>query len=326
MSDPEHGHLPPGTPSWAVERSAGRQRPEAPDEIRNDFQRDRDRIIHAKAFRRLMHKTQVFIAPDGDHFRTRLTHTLEMMQVSRTIARALGLNEDLTEAMALGHDLGHTPFGHTGEGALSRILAAHGRVFRHNEHSLRVVDRLEKEGDGLNLTFEVRDGIRNHTGQGYPSTREGEIMRIADRIAYVNHDVDDALRAGIISWSDLPSGPLSVLGEKMSVRIDTLVRDMISTSEKKGEISLSDGIYGALMDLRTWLFRNVYHDSGTWENQKAAGVIAALFQYYLEHPGERGVSDPDPVTETVDFVAGMTDRYALAAYRRLFLPRGEIFA
>ncbi len=186
--------------------------PEQPDGVRNEFQRDRDRIIHAKAFRRLMHKTQVFIAPDGDHFRTRLTHTLEMMQISRTIARSLGLNEDLAEAIALGHDLGHTPFGHTGEEALSRALAPHGRAFRHNEHSLRVVDHLEKEGEGLNLTFEVRDGIRNHTGQGYPYTREGEIVRIADRIAYVNHDVDDALRAGIISWEDLPAG--SALGAR----------------------------------------------------------------------------------------------------------------
>ena len=325
--DPVHAQAARQPPiKWAVEQSVGRPRPEPPDGVRNDFQRDRDRIIHAKAFRRLMHKTQVFIAPDGDHFRTRLTHTLEMMQVSRTIARALDLNEDLAEAIALGHDLGHTPFGHTGEEALSRVLAAHGRVFRHNEHSLRVVDHLEKEGDGLNLTLEVRDGIRNHTGKGYPSTREGEIVRVADRIAYVNHDVDDALRAGIISRDDLPAGPLSVLGEKMSVRIDTLVRDMISTSKKKGEISLSDGIYEALMGLRTWLSRNVYRDSGSLENQKAASVVAALFQYYLEHPEERAARDPDPVTETVDFVAGMTDRYALATYRRLFLPRGEIFA
>jgi dGTPase len=310
---------------WACETSAGRVRPEPPDTVRNDFQRDRDRIIHAKAFRRLMHKTQVFISPDGDHFRTRLTHTLEMMQVSRTIARALDLNEDLAEAIALGHDLGHTPFGHTGEEALSRALAAHRRSFRHNEHSLRVVDKLEKGGAGLNLTLEVRDGILNHTGKGYPFTREGEIVRVADRIAYVNHDVDDALRAGIISWEDLPKRPLSVLGEKMSVRIDTLVRDMISTSEKRGEISLSDDVYEALMELRTWLFEHVYNPRSR-ENQKAAGVVAALFGYYLEHPEERAKSDPDPIVETVDFVAGMTDRYALATYRRLFLPRGEIFA
>ena len=300
-------------------------RPEPPDGVRNDFQRDRDRIIHAKAFRRLMHKTQVFISPDGDHFRTRLTHTLEMMQVSRTIARALDLNEDLAEAISLGHDLGHTPFGHTGEEALSRALAAHGRSFRHNEHSLRVVDKLEKAGAGLNLTLEVRDGILNHTGKGYPFTREGEIVRVADRIAYVNHDVDDALRAGIISWDDLPKGPLSVLGEKMSVRIDTLVRDMISTSARRGEISLSDEIHEALMELRTWLFKHVYNPRSL-ENQKAAGVVTALVGYYLERPEERAKSDPDPIVETVDFVAGMTDRYALATYKRLFLPRGEIFA
>jgi dGTPase len=311
---------------WACEKSAGRLSPEPPDGVRNEFQRDRDRIIHAKAFRRLMHKTQVFISPDGDHFRTRLTHTLEMMQISRTIARALDLNEDLAEAIALGHDLGHTPFGHTGEEALSHALAAYGRTFHHNEHSLRVVDHLEKEGEGLNLTLEVRDGILNHTGKGYPSTREGEIVRIADRIAYVNHDVDDALRAGIIAWEDLPKGPLSVLGEKMSVRIDTLVRDMISNSRKKGEISLSERVYEALMELRTWLFHHVYLDPGSREKEKAAGVVVALFEHYLEHPEERARSGPDSLLETVDFVAGMTDRYALATYRRLFLPRGDEFA
>jgi dGTPase len=312
--------------AWACEQSGGRPRPEPPDGVRNDFQRDRDRIIHAKAFRRLMHKTQVFIAPDGDHFRTRLTHTLEMMQISRTIARSLDLNEDLTEAIALGHDLGHTPFGHTGEAAISRVLATHGRTFRHNEHSLRVVDKLERGGEGLNLTLEVRDGIVNHTGKDKPSTREGGIVRIADRIAYVNHDVDDALRAGIISWDQLPEEPLAVLGEKMSARIDTLVRDMISTSTERGEISLSEPVYEALMDLRRWLFRNVYGNPLSRENEKAAGVVAALFDYYLEHPDERASTDPDPIVETVDFVAGMTDRYALATYRRLFLPRGEIFA
>jgi len=327
MTDPTGYDEPPPRPTdWACERSAGRPKPEPPDSVRNDFQRDRDRIIHAKAFRRLMHKTQVFISPDGDHYRTRLTHTLEMMQVARTIARSLGLNEDLTEAIALGHDLGHTPFGHTGEEALSHALAAHGRSFRHNEHSLRVVDRLEKGGEGLNLTFEVRDGILNHTGEGYPSTREGEIVRIADRIAYVNHDVDDALRAGIIAREDLPERPISVLGEKMSRRIDTLVRDVISNSKKKGEISLSDAVYEALMELRAWLFEHVYINPRSRENQKAARVVTALFEYYLEHPEERVGSDPDPLVETVDFVAGMTDRYALAAYRRLFLPRGEIFA
>jgi dGTPase len=315
-----------GRDRWAVIQSAGRARPEPPDGVRNDFQRDRDRIIHAKAFRRLMHKTQVFISPDGDHFRTRLTHTLEMMQISRTIARSLNLNEDLTEAISLGHDLGHTPFGHTGEEALCNSLAAHRRTFRHNEHSLRVVDHLERQGEGLNLTFEVRDGILNHTGKGYPATREGEIVRVADRIAYVNHDVDDALRAGLISSHDLPEGPISILGEQMSARIDTLVRDMIANSKMKGEISLSDPVYGALMELRTWLFRRVYNKPDSRENQKAARVVTALFEYYLEHPEERAASDPDPITETIDFVAGMTDRYALETYRRLFPPRGEIFA
>jgi dGTPase len=322
------GHNQPhrGPTDWACERSAGRPRPEHPDGIRNEFQRDRDRIIHAKAFRRLMHKTQVFISPDGDHFRTRLTHTLEVMQVARTIARSLGLNEDLTEAISLGHDLGHTPFGHTGEEALSRVLSNYRRAFRHNEHSLRVVDHLEKGGEGLNLTLEVRDGIINHTGEGYPSTREGEIVRIADRIAYVNHDVDDALRAGLVFWKDLPKRPLAVLGDKMSARIDSLVRDMISNSSKKGEISLSEGVYEALMELRAWLFEHVYTNPHYRENQKAGGVVVALFEHYLDHPEERVRSDPDPICETVDFVAGMTDRYALAAYRRLFLPRGEVFA
>ena len=309
--------------AWACEASIGRPRPEPPDGVRNEFQRDRDRIIHAKAFRRLMHKTQVFISPDGDHFRTRLTHTLEMMQISRTIARSLGLNEDLTEAIALGHDLGHTPFGHTGEEALARVLVPYDRSFHHNEHSLRVVDILEKGGKGLNLTHEVRDGILNHTGKGYPVTREGEIVRIADRIAYVNHDVDDALRAGVISWGDLPKGPLRVLGDRMSVRIDTMVRDMIATSKEKGEISLSERVYEALMELRTWLFKNVYNNPHSRENRKAQGVITALFHYYLERPEERVKSDPDPITETIDFVAGMTDRYALATYKHVFLPRSD---
>ncbi|MDQ3965856.1 MAG: deoxyguanosinetriphosphate triphosphohydrolase [Actinomycetota bacterium] len=296
---------------------------EPPDGVRNEFQRDRDRIIHAKAFRRLMHKTQVFISPDGDHFRTRLTHTLEMMQISRTIARSLGLNEDLTEAIALGHDLGHTPFGHTGEEALARVLTPYGRGFRHNEHSLRVVDVLEKGGRGLNLTHEVRDGILNHTGKGCPATREGQIVRIADRIAYVNHDVDDALRAGVISWGDLPKEPLRVLGDQMSMRIDTLVRDIILMSRERGEISLSEKVYEALMELRAWLFKNVYHSSRSRENRKAESVVAALFGYYLERPEERPRTDPDSITETIDFVAGMTDRYALATYKRIFLPRSD---
>ena len=308
---------------WACEASAGRPRPEPPDGVRNPFQRDRDRILHAKAFRRLMHKTQVFISPDGDHFRTRLTHTLEMMQVSRTIARALGLNEDLTEAIALGHDLGHTPFGHVGEEALSRVLEEHGRTFRHNEHSLRVVDVLERGGDGLNLTHEVRDGILNHTGRGYPSTREGEIVRIADRIAYVNHDIDDALRAGIISSGDLPRGPISVLGDRTSARIDTLVRDMILTSGERREIALSKTVHDALIELRGWLFENVYHNPSLRRSEKAGAVVVALFEHYLKDPKDRPPTDPDPVVQSADFVAGMTDRYALATYERIFLPKPD---
>ncbi|QIN80754.1 deoxyguanosinetriphosphate triphosphohydrolase [Rubrobacter marinus] len=310
-------------PGWACTTSAGRPRPEAPDGVRNPFQRDRDRILHAKSFRRLMHKTQVFISPDGDHFRTRLTHTLEMMQVSRTIARALDLNEDLTEAIAFGHDLGHAPFGHVGEEALARVLEDHGRTFRHNEHSLRVVDHLERDGAGLNLTHEVRDGILNHTGRGYPSTREGEIVRTADRIAYVNHDIDDALRAGIIASKDLPEGPISVLGGTTSARIDTLVRDMISTSAERREITLSERVHEALIELRGWLFENVYHNPSLRRSDRAGNVVAALFEHYLHNPEERPRTDPDPVVQTVDFVAGMTDRYALATYERVFLPRPD---
>jgi dGTPase len=264
-----------------------------------------------------MHKTQVFVSPDGDHFRTRLTHTLEMMQISRTIARALGLNEDLTEAISLGHDLGHTPFGHTGEDALNRRLLPHGRGFQHNEHSLRVVDVLEKEGAGLNLTREVRDGILNHRGNAHPSTWEAAIVRTADRIAYVNHDIDDAIRAGIISTEDLPANPIRVLGDRTSIRIDTLVRDMIASSLERGEISLSPEIHDALMELRTWLFNNVYHNPLSREDGKAEEVISDLFDYYLTHPEQRAGYDADPITGTVDFLAGMTDRYALSVHQRL---------
>ncbi len=318
----------------ACRKSAGRVRPEPPDGVRGEFQRDRDRVIHAKAFRRLMHKTQVFISPDGDHFRTRLTHTLEMMQISRTIARALGLNEDLTEAISLGHDLGHTPFGHTGEEALNRKLQKHGRTFQHNEHSLRVVDVLEKlesapplssfssradssfkDGAGLNLTREVRDGILNHRGDTHPSTWEAEIVRTADRIAYVNHDIDDAIRAGIISEESLPEHPISILGERTSARIDTLVRDMISTSEKRCEITLSEKKLGALLELRSWLFENVYHNPLSREDSTAEDIISDLFDHYLARPEKQ--TGRDPVTATVDFLAGMTDRYAISTHKRI---------
>ena len=299
----------------ACRQSAGRVRPEPSDGVRGDFQRDRDRIIHSKAFRRLMHKTQVFISPDGDHFRTRLTHTLEMMQISRTIARALGLDEDLTEAISLGHDLGHTPFGHTGEEALNRKLQNYGRSFQHNEHSLRVVDVLEKDGAGLNLTREVRDGILNHRGDAHPSTWEAEIVRTADRIAYVNHDIDDAIRASVISEEKLPEHPISILGERTSIRIDTLVRDMISTSSELSQITLSEEKLGALLELRRWLFQNVYHNPLSREDSTAEDIISDLFDYYLACPEKQ--TGRDPVTDTVDFLAGMTDRYAISTHKRI---------
>lgn len=247
------------------DRTRGRVRQSAPDPFRTEYQRDRDRILHCKAFRRLSHKTQVFLAPEGDHYRTRLTHTLEVAQISRSIARALKLNEDLTEAIALAHDLGHTPFGHTGEDALSYCLATsrgldpveHPELYRHNEQSLRVVEVLEYEGKGLNLTWEVRDGIRHHTGKERASTLEGRIVATADRIAYVNHDIDDAIRGGVISESDLPASTHEVLGALHQVRISTLVHDMIEESARVGDIRMSPRVWDAMQELRTYLFENV---------------------------------------------------------------------
>jgi len=303
-------------------RSRGREREEAPDPIRTCFMRDRDRIIHCKSFRRLKHKTQVFLAPEGDHYRTRLTHTLEVSQISRTIARALRLNEDLTEAVALGHDLGHTPFGHMGEEAFKDLVKP---PFRHNQQSLRVVERLEYGGKGLNLTWEVRDGILHHTGEGMPSTLEGRIVRIADRIAYVNHDLDDALRAGIIGAEDLPASTRELLGEHHAARINTLVTDLIRASEGCGDIRQGEEVARAMDELRDFLFERVYIGSvAKQEEDKAIGVLRRLFEYYHEHPEEmpeefkRG---EDPLEKRViDYVAGMTDRYALRRYQELFLP------
>ena len=258
----EHRRLSPR--AAFADESAGRLRALPLDPYRTEFQRDRDRIIHCKAFRRLSHKTQVFLAPEGDHYRTRLTHTLEVSQISRSIARALGLNEDLTEAIALGHDLGHTPFGHTGESALDealvRLHASHPEApsgYRHNEQSLRIVDHLEYEGRGLNLTHEVRDGILGHSGSHIPETLEGRIVRISDRIAYVNHDIDDALRAGVLVEHELPSEPLSVLGPHHGARITTMVNDMIATSAATDEIRMSEPVWDAMMALRAYLFENV---------------------------------------------------------------------
>jgi dGTPase len=302
----------------------GREREEEPDRLRTAFQRDRDRIVHSKAFRRLKHKTQVFISPEGDHYRVRLTHTLEVAQIARTAARALRLNEDLTEAIALGHDLGHTPFGHLGEEALTPFL---GRPFRHNEQSLRIIDHLEDDGRGLNLTWEVRDGILNHTWSSpVPATLEGQVARFGDRIAYVNHDVDDALRAGVLEEAELPAEPLRVLGATHSDRIDTLVSDLVSESEGSDELKLSTEVLEALDGLRDFLFERVYlRSEARSEQDKAIALVRSLFSYYLEHPegvaAEYRSGPGDLPTRIADYISGMTDRFALRTYEQLFLPQ-----
>jgi dGTPase len=276
-------------------------RPEEPCGVRTPFQRDRDRIVHTKSFRRLMHKTQVFIDPAGDHFRTRLTHTIETTGISRGVARALRLNEDLVEAIGLGHDLGHTPFGHAGEDALDE-LTGH---FRHNEHSLRVVDVLERDGRGLNLTEEVRDGILNHTGETAPSTLEGKIVRLVDRIAYINHDIDDALRAGVLAHDELPREEIALLGDTGSSRIDTLVHDLVEASDAAGDIAQSDEVGEAMLSLRRFMFERVYlSEHARAEHRRAHDVVRKLYV----HLEERG----DEQQAIVDYVAGMTDRFALA--------------
>jgi dGTPase len=305
--------------------SKGRERPEPHDALRTCFQRDRDRILHAKAFRRLKHKTQVFLAPEGDHYRVRLTHTLDVSQIARTVARALRLNEDLTEAIALGHDLGHTPFGHLGEQALTPFL---GRPFRHSEQSLRVVEHLENDGRGLNLTWEVRDGIVHHPwSMPAPSTLEAQVVRYADRIAYVNHDVDDAVRAGVLHPDELPPGPLAVLGRTHSQRINTLVTDLVASSHDGPDIRLSPPVFRALDDLRDFMFEQVYvRPAARHDHERAVKLIRDLFQHYLDHPDELPSElheiPGDLPTKVADHIAGMTDRYALRTYERLFLPRG----
>ena len=284
----------------------GRRHGEPACGLRTPFQRDRDRIVHSKAFRRLMHKTQVFVAPEGDHYRTRLTHTLETTGISRGVARALRLNEDLVEAIGLGHDLGHPPFGHAGEEALDRALRERfGRRFRHNEHSLRVVDVLEREGRGLNLTEEVRDGILNHTGPTDPSTLEGRIVKLVDRVAYINHDIDDAVRAGVLSPDELPREELEVLGPTGARRIDTLVQDIVEASAEAGDIRQTPEVGEAMLALRRFMFERVYlgPDSRT-DHARAQSVVRVIF----DHLVERG----EPVEQVVDYVAGMTDRFALA--------------
>ena len=295
--------------------------------LRTPFQRDRDRIVHSKAFRRLRDKTQVFVAPSGDHYRTRLTHTLEVTQVSRTVARSLRLNEDLVEAIGLGHDLGHTPFGHIGEDALDACLSARfgpGHGFRHYEHSLRVVDVLERDGRGLNLTMPVRDGILGHSGRAVPPvTLEGGIVRLVDRIAYINHDIDDAVRAGVISEDDLPAGPIAALGPTGSERIDALVHDLVEVSARAGAIVQGEVAGSAMADLRQFMFDRVYlGPEATREHGKIARVVQTLFDHYCDHPDEIPASIPpgDVSRRVTDYIAGMTDRFCIRTFEQLTVP------
>ena len=310
--------------------SRGRAVYEEPCELRTEFQRDRDRIIHSKALRRLMHKTQVFLSPEGDHFRTRLTHTLEVAQIARTISRALGLNEDLTEAIALGHDLGHTPFGHNGEAFLDEI---HPGGFAHNVQSLRVVDVIERNAKGrtMNLTAEVRDGIMNHTGPEWPFTLEGQVVRHSDRIAYINHDIDDAMRAGIIRADDIPAECTAYLGPDHRSRINTLVTDIVRNSEGKDKVMMSDDAAYYMNKLREYMFGAVYRNpevKQASEMAKIKDLISSLYCYFLEHsdqlPGEyQVILQRDGGNEAVkDYIAGMTDRYAINIFSETFVPSG----
>lgn len=308
------------------DESRGRLHPEEPrtEDVRTVYQRDTDKIVHSKAFRRLMHKTQVFLSPEGDHYRTRMTHTIEVSRIARTIAKALNLNEDLAEAIAMGHDLGHTPFGHAGEVALTE---ATGQPFRHNEQSLRVVDLLENDGEGLNLTYEVRMGILGHTGDRIPETLEGQIVRKADQIAYVNHDIDDAIRAGILCHEDIPKSIARILGKNHSQRINALVCDTIDASRASTTIEMSDAVGTALQDLRSFMFERVYRNPiAKGQEQKARGMLQRMYEYYYSHP-EALPDDFQPqlsfegMERTVcDYIAGMTDHYAVDKYTELFIP------
>ncbi|HET7122332.1 MAG TPA: deoxyguanosinetriphosphate triphosphohydrolase [Solirubrobacterales bacterium] len=317
------------SPRAARSYPARRRAPEPDSPLRTPFQRDRDRIVHSKSFRRLKHKTQVFVAPEGDHYRTRLTHTLEACGIARTVARALGLNEDLTEAIGLGHDLGHPPFGHAGEEALDAALREHGAGgFRHNEHSLRVVDVLERDGEGLNLTEQVRDGILNHTGANRPATLEGQIVKLVDRVAYINHDIDDALRAGILRPQDLPAEEIELLGPTGSQRIDTLVRDIVEQSAGAEEISQSREVGMAMLRLRKFMFDRVYlGPEARSEQDRVQRTMRGLFDHYLAHPGELPSHDPE-ASETqrvADYIAGMTDRFCIAKFTELTIPAESRF-
>ena len=302
----------------------GRERPISPDDMRTAFQRDRDRILHCKSFRRLKGKTQVFLSPQGDHYRTRLTHTLEVTQVARTLARALRLNEDLAEAIAMGHDLGHTPFGHAGEDALNRIIEG---GFEHRVQSRRVVEVLENGGDGLNLTWEVRDGIEHHSGKVRPQTLEGCCVHLADRIAYINHDIDDAIRAGVLRAQDLPQHAIRLLGESHGERVGTMIESVVRHSMDQNQVSMEDDVWDALMELRSFMFERVYsRDWAANECQKTRHIVTELVGHYMEHPQQL----PNEYLEIAfregtqravcDYVACMTDAYAVKTYQKLFIP------
>lgn len=314
---------------------ARRARPEDVSSLRSEYQRDRDRIIHTKSFRRLMHKTQVFIGPSGDHVRTRLTHTLEVTQIARTMGRALGLNEDLIEAIGMGHDLGHTPFGHAGERALGTVVPG----FRHNEQSLRIVDRLEKDGVGLNLTGLVRDGILKHSKtresivghvSGVPASLEGHVMKIADGVAYLNHDLDDAIRAGVIERDDVPSGIIQSLGDRHSTRIDRMVADIVTSSDTRsppGKVGMSQEMEALANELRDFLFERVYDPVNQLPvTARARMVVVALYEYFVAHPDQlpesvvRSAPDDTIERQVTDYVASMTDRFALELYDRISIP------
>jgi dGTPase len=302
-----------------------RERPEEDSGHRSPFQRDRDRIVHSKAFRRLKHKTQVFISPEGDHYRTRITHTLETCGIARNVARALGLNEDLTEAIALGHDLGHPPFGHVGEEVVDQCVRdRYGERFRHNHHSLRVVERLERDGEGLNLTEQVREGILRHTGSEDPPTSlEGRVVRVADRIAYLNHDLDDAIRAGVLSPSELPSEEIELLGRTGSERIETLVLDLLERSHGAGDIVQGEEVGEAMGRLRAFMFERVYlGPAALREKPRIERMLRALFAHYAAHPPPALVPDADERERVVDYLAGMTDRFAVRTFTELSLPQG----
>ena len=307
-----------------AEQTRGRARPEEPCGVRTCFQVDTDRIVYCKSFRRLKHKTQVFLQPEGDHYRTRMTHTLEVSRIARTIARGLALNEDLTEAIALGHDLGHTPFGHAGERLLNSIVPG---GFAHFRQSLRVVERLEKEGAGLNLTWEVRNGIERHTGGEDAATLEGQVVRLADKIAYINHDIDDAMRAGILTEDDIPRDIALVLGGSHSARINTLVENMIYHTQESGILGMEPEVAGAMDRLRTFMFQHVYTNPvAKGEESKAKDIIRRLFEYYSKHPDKLPADfipqlDFDGMERIVcDYIAGMTDKYAIYKYSEIFIP------